>query len=129
MLAGGGAAVAGLWWRLFAGPSRRTRELAERRLLACFPKPRAIRALGERYLEAYPGEGDRRRLIELVLDDLGVGEELGTGRAFRLRIAELVRADFLAGRTLRLEGWIISRTEGRLAALVAVTTVAPETLR
>jgi len=125
VLAGGGAALVGLWFHHVAGPSRRVRARAERLFLSYFPEPEAIRPLGESYLEAHPGEADHGRLIELVLDELGVVEELGTDRAFGLRISALVRADFAAGRTLRLQGWIVSRTECRLAALVAEATPSP----
>ncbi len=60
--------------------------------------------LGERYLTGFPGEWDRQRLVENLssIDDLH----------------EKVRADFHQGRVVSIDGWRVSVTECRLAALV-----------
>ena len=77
----------------------------------------AARAVGSAYLAAYPSEG-RRSII--------AGLERATARAGKVRGATLFealklasRADFAAGETVEVDGWILSRTEARVYALAA----------
>lgn len=78
-------------------------------------------ALGKAYLEMYPEEANAQRLVALICPDARMG-----GRFFRADTAELrkllgylVRMDFAGGKTIKLGGWVLSRTEARLYGLAA----------
>lgn len=47
-------------------------------------------------------------------DDLDLGDDVGIDA-----LRERVRADFEAGDTVDVDGWVLSRTEARAAALLA----------
>ena len=94
------------------------------RLRALVPAPDSARLIGRAYLAGYPDEsGDDATLARLILADLGGGDPRAPlpvdTRRLRETIAARVREDFRHGRTARVEGWILSRTEARLCALWA----------
>ena len=68
-------------------------------------------AVGRAYLRDRPHEGDVAWLLAA----------LGASADDYLRVAELlVASDFADGRTVSLDGWVLSESEGRAAALVAL---------
>jgi hypothetical protein len=84
--------------------------------------PAGARCIGQMYLRQAPAEQDPTHLASLLLSSL----QLSSHDALRLRrraLARLfsvgVRADFAAGRTVVLDGWMLSRTEARVCALWA----------
>lgn len=78
----------------------------------------ALVAVGTRYLETYPDEADQ----EVLLDSLpALQGEVPTRPGLELQgLAEQAAADHVAGAVVELDGWILSRTECRAAALYAV---------
>jgi hypothetical protein len=77
----------------------------------------ATQAVGRRYLEAVPAEADAdvlRGLLPEGLDSPASGEGAD-------QVAAAVRADFAGGGTVELDGWVLSVTECRLAALSALS--------
>jgi hypothetical protein len=83
--------------------------------------PSAAREIGRAYLLVAPEEQDRDRLLETLAgealeewEELAIRDPAALHRAVRARHHD----DFRHGRTVRLNGWILSRTESRLAALV-----------
>lgn len=78
----------------------------------------ALVAVGRRYLDAVPEEADRDVLLA-ALPALGgtVPADPATGLAV---LAPQVAEDHAAGETVVLDGWVLSRTEGRAAALYAL---------
>ncbi|EWY39914.1 hypothetical protein N825_04850 [Skermanella stibiiresistens SB22] len=87
-------------------------------LLGLLRSRAAARRIGRAYLETASHEADAAQLVSLILGDDAVGvDRVGD---LRHRVAELQRADFTAGRTVTLDGWVLSRTEARLCALAAV---------
>ena len=72
----------------------------------------AGRAIGEAYLVAHPEE------VEVVNSARRPGNILDDVHLARLRT--MAADDFDAGRVFNYQGWILSRTEGRLFALLAV---------
>lgn len=92
--------------------------------LAGFHRDRsAAVAIGRAYLLVTPDEQDRDALIEaLAGEDLDEWEQLARGDPEALEQAVRTRHqdDFLHGRTVRLHGWILSRTEARLSALTSL---------
>ncbi len=84
-------------------------------LQACLSDPDGARALGERYLAAFPDEA--AALAPLAAEVRRVGAD---GPAvLRRAVGRRIRADFAAGETVVLDGWVMARTEGRIAALAA----------
>lgn len=117
LAAGGGAAVvaAGAGLRLgFDGEGE-----PESEEVAATPAPSpdaATEAIGRRYVEETPTEtteAELRRLLPEELVDVAPGEQTG-------RVAAAVRADFERGRIVELDGWLLSVTECRIAALSVV---------
>jgi hypothetical protein len=74
-------------------------------------------AVGERYVARYPEEADRDKLVEAMLG--GPLEEQRLQELPQL-IAAAVRRDFEPGEVVTLRHWRLSRTEGRLCALVSL---------
>jgi len=118
-LAGGGAAAVralthddtGEW----NGPARTAALL--------FDDPEAARVLGERWIERPSPEDDAQRLVELLSQDqpaLGRALTAADVPALRRLAGSRVAHDLGAGHFLVVDGWFVSFTESRLAALLAV---------
>jgi hypothetical protein len=76
----------------------------------------AVRAVGEAYLRQLGRETTRDSVVAAArgaLDAIGSRNRVGATRA----LVEAVREDFERGRTVQLEGWILSRTEAEICAL------------
>ncbi len=84
-------------------------------------------AVGAAYLDGHAGERDRswltttleRRIAPLIGSMSDALDAHAVGRALRLAI----RADFRDGETVRVRGWLLSRTEARLFALGSLQDV------
>ena len=108
-------------WRAIvavSGPPTAAARLA--RLLAARD---SARRLGRAAAVALPGAAAAPDLAAAVLGSLTGGARraarLGDDEMRRL-VAERVRADFEAEETVRVCGWVLSRTEARLCALTAL---------
>ncbi|HYF45141.1 MAG TPA: twin-arginine translocation signal domain-containing protein [Acidimicrobiales bacterium] len=78
----------------------------------------ALVALGGRYLADHPDEADRGVLLDaLPALDGRVPER--PGQALRV-LADQAAADHGAGDVVEVDGWVLSRTECRAAALYAL---------
>lgn len=75
----------------------------------------SIDALGRRYRAARPEENSRAALIRALHAGLDAQAALT-----RERLDERIRADFAQGRTIQLNGWIVSVTEARQCALYSL---------
>jgi hypothetical protein len=74
----------------------------------------SVRRLGQAYLRQRPEEAGRTLLLRELrrdLDSIDTADDLK--KVIRLRISD----DFAAGRTVMLDGWVLSITECRLCAL------------
>lgn len=83
----------------------------------------SARVIGRAYLEAVPAEGNALRLSDTLMESLNLNPENAAVLApeqLHQRLRERVREDFRDGRTVKLQGWILSRTEARLMALIAL---------
>jgi hypothetical protein len=91
----------------------------DERIARLFSDRESARRIGVAYLAAYPGEASRSHLIERLgaVDRAGGGSP--SGDELRRRIDEARRADFAAGRIVRVDGWVLAETEARCCALVA----------
>ena len=73
--------------------------------------------LGRSYLDAHPTQA--RRAV-LVRDLVGPTEPASAADASR-EVATRIRNDYAARSTVVVDGWVLSRTEARLYALVALS--------
>jgi hypothetical protein len=76
----------------------------------------AIVRIGERYREDHPEEDD----LEVLLDRLSVDAAASRSSDVLSSLDAQVVDDYGAGRTVRLDGWVLSVTESRAAALVSL---------
>jgi hypothetical protein len=76
----------------------------------------AVRVVGEAYLRQLGRETTRESVVAAArgaLDAIGSRDRAGATRA----LVKAVREDFERGRTVQVEGWILSRTEAEICAL------------
>jgi hypothetical protein len=85
-------------------------------LLAMLGSEGAVRQLGERYRQLVPAENDEQVLVRAILKSTppNVTSDLATA------LAAQVRDDFTQGRTVTVNGWILSVTEARQCALCSI---------
>ena len=89
--------------------------------LSCFfSKKESASAIGSKYLKGAPQEADINVLVgRLCRHQAGVYRKILNADKVTVRkiILNQQREDFGQGRTLRVDGWILSETETRLCAL------------
>jgi len=93
------------------------------RLLEAFRQRESAAAVGRAYLATRPEERDAPRLAGAVSRDLrdgGCDPATGDRADLRRAVSGRVRQDFADGRTVTVDGWVLSRTEARLCALAAL---------
>lgn len=74
--------------------------------------PDRVRELGSRYRSAAPTENNAAALRAALSDSVSARKSLD----------DQIRDDFAAGRTVLVDGWVLSLTEARQAALFSLTT-------
>lgn len=92
------------------------RALASTELLHALD-PGIVRAIGERYRAMTPDERDADSLRDAIVASRGLRARLLGGAE---PVAALVHADFEAGRTVVVDGWVLSVTEARQCALFSL---------
>lgn len=112
----GGAAGLARIARVFPFNSRSSGSLE-----AFFDRPDSARRIGAAYLRLHPQEADaaslRRSFASAPGGAAGSLEAMGAGE-FAGWIRDRRRGDFRDGRTVAVDGWILSITEARLCALL-----------
>jgi len=91
------------------------------KMVASFASAESASPVGRAYLECHPREQD----IEYLLDRICPPAVSGPLSHLRQEevlafIRERIRDDFTAGRTVMVRRWLLSETEARLYALVAL---------
>ncbi len=84
---------------------------------------RSAARVGRHYLRMVPEERSIDTLLALIQQRLSDPDNLMKDTSveqIRAEIARGVREDFACGRTSRVQGWVLARTEARLAALAAL---------
>jgi hypothetical protein len=110
LLAAGAAALPRLAFARGIGPRSDAA-----RLTAALADPASAAKLGRAYRMRYPSEAQGEALAALIFASL---PRAARGAAdLRPLLRARVHADFAEGQVVRLDGWILSRTESRLAAL------------
>ncbi|MGE0362260.1 MAG: hypothetical protein AB7H93_14090 [Vicinamibacterales bacterium] len=77
----------------------------------------AVRAIGEAYLRQLGHAADRASILAVARGALQSIERGRDERGATQRLVRTVREDFARGRTVQLEGWILSRTEAEICTL------------
>lgn len=95
-------------------------------LVSLFENPRSACAIGTACLKSLPSNGiSPQRLTNAILVAAECdAEAMRSKQALRQRIADRVRHDFAEGAVVSIEGWLLSQTEARLYALVALSEKA-----
>ena len=75
-----------------------------------------VRNIGQRYRALHPSEASVNAIREAILGARPLAARLGL---INPPVANLVHDDFEHGRTVALDGWILSVTEARQCAIVA----------
>ncbi|HEX8849972.1 MAG TPA: hypothetical protein VF761_10615 [Gemmatimonadaceae bacterium] len=81
-----------------------------------------VRTIGERYRATTRGESDAESLRQAIDHSRPAASRI-LGAAGP-SVADLVREDFEKGRTVVVDGWVLSRTEARQCALYSITRPA-----
>jgi hypothetical protein len=96
---------------------------AETAILAVLRHREAAIQLGNAAQASWPHLGDRKQILADTLDDLGMDGDTAV-RAGVVEIAsqlsQRIQDDFATGRTVMLDGWLLSLIETRLYALAAL---------
>lgn len=110
-------AVLASWHRAMPRPAGR--QTPAGRLAALFPDPESVAAIGRRYLEQFPSQADPDALWFAS----GLPEPVvRAGGPDARRLFEERRArDFLDGRIVYLDGWVLARSEVACGALLALS--------
>jgi hypothetical protein len=115
-LAVGGAALGLATAGCAAGAGYDDAALARPELLAAMGSD-TLRAIGARYRETSPRERDVPSLRGAILASRPISARLfGVAHP----VADLVRDDFVQGRTVVVDGWVLSLTEARQCALFSL---------
>lgn len=112
----------------FAGTSRPgARHSLAAKLIACVEAKKSAEIVGLEYLRAFPAEGNAEQLASLIGSGLSKPSQ-SLARASRKEIKSLLtrqqRDDFAADRIVNVGGWVLSCSEARLYALVALSVAA-----
>lgn len=103
-------------------PRLATTDTRASRLLTVFRRRKSAMIVGRKYLERHPRETDPDLLVKLIAGDplrpLPTDED--DRRALARWLQLRFREDFIQGLTVRVEGWLLSQTEARLCAMVAM---------
>ncbi len=97
--------------------------LSRPRLLAILHDERLVRELGWRYRDTAAGEDNAEVLTATILSEVNVDPHatvspVADGSSLRRQVNDLVHR--AAGRTVVLDGWILSITEARQCALFSL---------
>jgi hypothetical protein len=74
-------------------------------------------AIGRRYLELYPREAEPALLSRKLL----LGMQGSDPQTVRTVVRQRIRRDLRCGEVVRIDGWLLARSECRACALVALT--------
>ena len=80
--------------------------------------PEAVREIGLRYRELVPSENQMHALRAAILAARPWSSRVPW--LPRASMSEMVAADFVAGRTITVRGWVLSQTEARQSALFSL---------
>ena len=103
-------------------PAAEDTEAQLRAVRNAFARPDSAARLGAAYLARFPAERDPARLLAALGAAGAAPRNFGFRRrhAFLAALDQAARRDFRQGDVVQLEGWVLSVTELRASALVAL---------
>lgn len=84
----------------------------------------AVRAIGEAYLRQLGRDQNRESILAVARGTLESIDRARDERSAIQMLVRTVREDFERGRTVQLDGWILSRTEAEICALTLLAAEA-----
>lgn len=92
------------------------------RLSRFYSNRESARVIGRRYLDLAPSEAAPEHLMALICRSRENSARLARANTGQLRefLLDQQRTDFARGRTVTIDGWVLSETEVRLCALAAI---------
>jgi len=89
--------------------------------LSLFPNPQAAKTFGRLYLQRWPEEESASWLAHVLLDtQLSRQVNRASEDRLRQRIRSACARDFCTDDLVTLNGWVVTRTEARLLALLSL---------
>ena len=90
--------------------------------LSRFCDGKTIKELGKRYLQKFSDENDKKKLKDILLTDFD-GKKINPNDETLILefLHNKIHEEFSKDQTIILDGWVISRTEGRQCALFSFT--------
>jgi hypothetical protein len=98
------------------GPTQQESTLSEPDFLKKVAEPASIKRIGAEYIKQNPTESSPETLTEALLMSIPSTEQ----KAIEEGLLSKIQSDFEQGRTVTLEGWIISVTEARQCAFLSI---------
>lgn len=86
------------------------------RLATLLPHQQSARSIGHWYLQQYPQEAH----IDQLLAALPAALQTADVADLQRQLAQQIKADFTADQIVKVQGWLLARTEARLCALTAM---------
>jgi hypothetical protein len=125
------AAAAMAFGERLTGAVRRHRRSESKALASCLTFPESAAAVGEAYLRERPAERDAAMLAATLRSRIdrsdprlsGVPIETAPTAALRRALRRAATTDLAAGDSVIVDGWILSRTEAQLCALISCQKV------
>jgi len=134
--------LAGLLWALLVAlrsdhawaalDERRWRTSFTSKLVTLLKHEESARIIGREYLRMAPHEANAQILLNLIslgCTDGSTGTSDEAPESLRERLQARTCRDFEEGQIIRIHGWILSLTEARLCALVALVSHSGRWLR
>jgi len=85
-----------------------------------FSDKHSTKVIAKSYFKQHPEEKDIEVLFEHIFPNLSESRRLPPANSLRAYIQKRIRHDFTSNQTISLRGWILSKTEVRLSALVSI---------
>jgi len=78
------------------------------------------RKAGATYLQQTPGENDHNKLVGLLAGNSSIARS-SDEKEIHQYLEEMIKRDFDEGKTVMVNGWVLSVTEARQCALYSLT--------
>jgi hypothetical protein len=115
----GGSALVGLFaFRFLREETRLPHPLQPLlRQFAYLFKEAKVDSLGQAYIDQFPTEGNPDALAQRILDEMGPSGQQVEPRELGQLMEEKILREYEEEDTVVLEGWVLSKMEGRIIAL------------
>jgi hypothetical protein len=121
LLSGGTLAVAGISWAVWPKSEYAITRGLPPLVLSQLCDEQELVKIGEGYRHQMPGEDD----MSVLNDHLKINEtgkaELQDSRQLAIALEERSRNEFESGKTIVIDGWVLSLTEARQCAAYSIT--------